>query len=217
MRFEFIYEPVLIVIVRDVFTNEENREILDEVIDNESKFESSTIGKLGPVPDFRSNLVAHYDDIYIKDRTKSKLLKKLGVLFYPNNNIFDSVLYSSPYPLNEFGLTNHHETQVSRYGDEGQQYKYHIDGSNNTKRQISVVYYMFEEPKTFEGGDIMFTRSPVFDGKVLDPSQESIKIVPENNMMVVFGSHVPHMVLPTTSPKDFSKGRFSVNCWVGRQ
>ena len=34
-------------------------------------------------------------------------------------------------------------------------------------------------------------------------------------MMVIFGSKIAHTVLPTTSPKTFDSGRFSVNIWVG--
>jgi Rps23 Pro-64 3,4-dihydroxylase Tpa1-like proline 4-hydroxylase len=49
----------------------------------------------------------------------------------------------------------------------------------------------------------------------VDNNAELITIEPENNMAVIFGSRIPHTVLPTTSPKEFNRGRFSVNCWIG--
>jgi len=212
MKFEFIFEPVPIIIIRDILTKKENKEILEEAVKNKKEFIHAVIGA-GKKSDFRSNKVAYYDEMYRGDRSKSKLLSKLDVLFKTNE--FNEILSSAPYPINQFGLSNHHETQVSRYGDGGQLYKYHIDAFANNTRQLTLVYYFNEEPKKYKGGEIIFTRSPVYKGKPVDSNEEQIKLIPENNMAVIFGSHTPHSVLPTTSPKTFSKGRFSVNCWIG--
>lgn len=214
MRFEFIYEPVPLIIIRDIFTKKENKEILEEAVKNKKIFEHAIIGS-GKKPDFRSNKVAYYDTIYQKNRMKSKLLTRLDKLF--SSTDFSEVLASSPHPLNKFSLSNYHETQVSRYGDAGQHYMYHIDAFNDIRRELTLVYYFHEEPKKYKGGEILFTKSPIYKGKVMDPNEEPIKIVPENNMAVIFGARVAHCVLPTTSPKTFSKGRFSVNCWIGRK
>ena len=214
MRFEFIYEPVTLIIIRDLFTKKENKEILAEAIKNKNKFKHAVIGS-GKKPAFRSNKTAYYDDIYTNDRTKSNLLTKLDELFADIK--FQEMLASAQYPIYLFSQSNYHESQVSRYGDGGQHYKYHIDAFNDNQRQVTVVYYFHEEPKRYKGGEIQFTQSPIYKGEPIDKNVEPITIVPENNMMVIFGSHIPHMVLPTTSPKTFSKGRFSVNCWVGRR
>jgi Rps23 Pro-64 3,4-dihydroxylase Tpa1-like proline 4-hydroxylase len=213
MKFEFYYDPFLIVI-RDVFTEEENKEILKEAIKNKNSFEESVIGE-GKNKKFRNNIVAYYDVIYDKDRSFSKLLTKIDDLFA--NTQFKDVLASSPYPLSNFMMSNYHETQVSRYGDEGQKYNYHIDSFTGQSRQLTMVYYFNEEPKKYKGGEISFTKSPISKGKKMDKSQEEITIKPENNMAVVFGARLPHFVHPTKSPKTFSKGRFSVNCWIGNR
>jgi Rps23 Pro-64 3,4-dihydroxylase Tpa1-like proline 4-hydroxylase len=213
MKFEFGYDPFHI-IIRDVFTKKENEDILNETIKNKKKFEPAIIGK-GKDKEFRDNLVAYYDVIYQNDRTFSKLLTKIDELFATDQ--FKEILASSPEPINRFDLSNYHETQVSRYGDEGQKYNYHIDAFSNENRQLTMVYYFHEEPKKYTGGEITLTSSPIFRGKKMDNSKKETTIIPENNMAVIFGSRVAHCVNPTKSLKTFNKGRFSVNCWIGRK
>ena len=90
MKFEFIYEPVPIIIIRDIFTKKENNEILSEAINNKNKFKHAVIS-IGEKPDFRSNKAAYYDEIYINDRSRSKLLNKKYILLETSgqNNIQD--------------------------------------------------------------------------------------------------------------------------------
>ena len=212
MEFEFIYDPVPLIIIRNIFTKKENSEILAEAIKNKKNFKLGIA--MNRTEKFRNNTVSEYDTIYIKDRTKSKLLTMIDKNF--KNRKFTDILNSFVFPVNLLGQTNLHETQVSRYGDQGQKYKYHTDAfSDNNKRMITLVYYFNKEPKKYKGGEIQFTRSPIYDGKIFDKNQTPITITPENNMMVVFSSKVAHTVLPTISPKTFDKGRFSVNIWVG--
>ncbi len=212
MKFEFIYDPVPLIIIRDIFTKKENAEILAEVIKNKENFKPAIA--IGKIEEFRNNIISDYDMIYSQDRTKSILLTLIDKNF--NNKKFIEIINSFVYPINLLGQTNTHESQVSRYGDQGQEYKYHIDSfAENNNRMITLVYYFNKEPKKYKGGEIQFTRSPIHDGKVMDKNETPITITPENNMMVVFNSKVAHTVLPTTSPKTFDKGRFSVNIWVG--
>tara|TARA_R110000824_G_scaffold181204_1_gene361946 strand:- start:424 stop:1068 length:645 start_codon:yes stop_codon:yes gene_type:complete len=214
MKFEFIYEPVPLIIIRDVFTKKENTEIFAEAIKNKSSFKPAKTGD--NIENFRTNISSHYDILYAKDRTKSKLLSIIDNIFSNRklNQIFTSF---SSLPINDIMKTSSHETQVSRYGDQGQDYKYHIDSSGIDGRLITFVYYFNVTPKKYKGGEIQFTKSPIYDGMVVDGSETPITITPENNMMVVFGSKTAHTVLPTTSSKAFNKGRFSVNIWVGNQ
>tara|TARA_R110000824_G_C14995928_1_gene655697 strand:- start:41 stop:697 length:657 start_codon:yes stop_codon:yes gene_type:complete len=217
MEFEFIYNPVKLIIIRNIFTSKENEEILSEAVNNENTFEtrstkkgnSSSIDKK-----FRSNTSSYYDILYNNSRSNSKLLTKLDELF--SDQKFINVLSSSTYPINLFGDSNYHESQVSRYGDEDQEYKYHND-YDGLYRNMTFVYYFNKEPKEYEGGEIQFTRSPIHEGIAIDKNEIPITITPENNMAVVFGSKVSHTVLPTTSPKTFDSGRFSVNCWIGKK
>ena len=212
MEFEFIYDPVPLIIIRDIFTKKENSEIFAEAIKNKKNFKLGIA--MNRTEKFRNNTVSEYDTIYSKDRTKSKLLTMIDKNF--KNRKFTDILNSFVFPVNLLGQTNFHESQVSRYGDQGQKYKYHTDAfSDNNKRMITLVYYFNKEPKKYTGGEIQFTKSPIHDGKICDKNQTPITITPENNMMVVFSSKVAHTVLPTISPKTFDKGRFSANIWVG--
>tara|TARA_R110002096_G_scaffold299141_1_gene493584 strand:- start:513 stop:1157 length:645 start_codon:yes stop_codon:yes gene_type:complete len=214
MKFEFIYDPVPLIIIRDVFTNDESKEILAEAVGNEKHFVNAlTVDSI--YPEFRSNKAAYYDVIYDKDRSKSKLLSLIDKLFFIDE--LRSILFTAPHPIYKFRNTNYHATQVSRYGDDRQQFKYHIDSMDNDERQLTMVYYFHEEPKKYKGGEISFTKSPISMGIPMDKNEKPIVIVPENNMAVIFGSHTAHMVSPTTSQKIFSQGRFSVNCWIGKK
>ena len=214
MKFEFINDPVPLIIIRDFFDKDINKAILKEVIINKKNFKAATIGS-GKKVNFRSNNVVYYDELYSKDRSKSILLKSLDSVF--GTNMFREIVSSSPYPINLFTSSNYHETQVSRYGDDGQKYKYHIDTFDNNTRQLSLVYYFHEEPKKWKGGDIQFTNCPIYKGKPIDKKYKRLTLTPENNMAVIFGAHTAHMVMPTKSPKTFKYGRFSVNCWIGRR
>jgi Rps23 Pro-64 3,4-dihydroxylase Tpa1-like proline 4-hydroxylase len=215
MKFEIIYEPTPIIIIRDLFSSEVNKQILAESISNEKEFLPSVTGggDKEKTSEFRTNFVAFYDNIY-DDRTKSILLESIDGLF-SNNDEFKEVMASAPHPINEFSNTNYHETQVSRYGDKGQEYRFHIDAFNSKTRRVTMVYYFNEEPKPYTGGILSVTRSPIYDGNPIDETQKVIDIEPENNMAIIFGSQIPHRVSPTTSSSDFNKGRFSVNCWIG--
>jgi Rps23 Pro-64 3,4-dihydroxylase Tpa1-like proline 4-hydroxylase len=217
MKFEFIYDPVPLIIIRDIFSKKESEKILAEAIKNKSSY------RVGAIADeresnknslkYRDNLSSYYDEIYIKDRTQSELLSSIDKLM--NDENFGEILSSFAFPVNLFNTTNFHVTQVSRYGDQGQRYKYHTD-FDGKGRIVTLVYYFHKEPKKYKGGEIQFTRSPISKGKVIDKNETPITITPENNMMVIFGSKVAHTVLPTISPKTFDKGRFSANIWVGR-
>jgi len=103
---------------------------------------------------------------------------------------------------------------VSRYGDENQLYKWHLDKQNDDKRLITFVYYFHKLPKNFTGGEICLTNG-LSDGRKLVAEGETVAIEPENDMLIIFGSRTLHMVKPTRCPPDFESGRFSVQVWAG--
>ena len=189
---------------------------LKEAIGNQKKFELAMVGGIRKRnSDMRSNSVAYYDEIYKYERKDSILLKSIDKKFA--NTDFREILGSAPTPISLFGISDTHETQVSRYGDTKQEYKYHTDthGAGTTVRQLTMVYYFNKEPKRYKGGDITFTNCPIVDGKTIMKKPKTFTLTPENNMGVVFGTNTAHRVLPTWSPKTFGSGRFSVNIWIG--
>ena len=125
---------------------------------------------------------------------------------------------SSFYPIFDMATTNFSEIQVSRYGNAGQHYDWHIDRTlNNNQRWITLVYYFWKEPRRWKGGELGLTNGMTFNSKIIaqKPKPKIIKIRPENDMAVLFSSRTPHCVHNTISPNKFIDGRFSVNMWIG--
>jgi len=206
------FEDPFVIVVKDMFTKSINQKILEEAISLKDLFmRGTTIHKSRQT--IRTNQTAFYDNIYKDKREDSILLNSIGEIF--EGKRFEGVrdvLSSSPFPLCILNVTTTHETQVSRYGDTGQKYEWHIDRTRNT-RWISLVYHFYNEPKKFLGGDLRFSSSPLNKSKLLHDDYKSIKV--ENNTGYFFASNTSHCVENTTSPKKFEFGRFSVNCWIG--
>lgn len=109
------------------------------------------------------------------------------------------------------------ETQLTAHND-GNYYKIHNDnGSPETAtRELTYVYYFYQDPKPFFGGELR-----IYDSKVSNNSYvnaESFKTVePRNNSIVFFLSRYMHEVLPVSCPsKAFADSRFTINGWVRR-
>lgn len=110
------------------------------------------------------------------------------------------------------------DLQLVAHGDGGF-YKRHIDTFTGTTRfingdrAISCVYYFFNEPKSFSGGEIRFHPLPT----KTKPAPESFEVPIINDTLVAFSSWIPHEVLAVSTPSGaFTDSRFSVNCWVHR-
>lgn len=211
MKIKVNYSPIYYIIIDDVFSKEANRMILHEAISLEKEFKIAHILK-GVNKKIRSNTVAYYDSIYGQNRLKSTLLTHLDNLFQLSE--FREMLSSSVYPICDFGMTDFHETQVSRYGDK-QKYLWHVDRFANTQRHISLVYYFNEEPPKYTGGELQLSNSPIAREQLIDKNAEIVTIKPQNNRLVVFGGYNAHGVMETKAPKKFGLGRFSANIWVG--
>ena len=210
----FINNTYPLIIFDNFLSKEDNKKIIDEAYNNKSSFKTSVVGGKPEVDATqRTNLSVSYDEIYKNRRDKSSLINILASLI--KDEEFLNTIISMPYPLCDFGMINKYETQVSRYGNNSQKYKCHVDRFTNHDRFISMIYYFHEEPRRFSGGDICFTDSPIYDGELCDKTRkiESFKSV--NNRLIIFGSSTPHSVLPTFSNDKFEDGRFSMNCWVG--
>jgi Rps23 Pro-64 3,4-dihydroxylase Tpa1-like proline 4-hydroxylase len=212
-----LYDNPRCIVFNDIFDDKTNKAILDEVIKNKRFF---TLGKTGSgktgivEKNFRSNMSCWYDKVYQNRRKKSALLSALAGLFQDDTK-FSELVSSAGYPFCDFMGTNTYETQVSRYGDRGQKYKWHVDGFGPSKRRyISVVYHFFKTPIKFTGGELLLSNGLIYNGKLL-AGRTPYKFTPKNNRMFVFAATTPHCVNSTSSPREWADGRFSVNCWVG--
>jgi SM-20-related protein len=109
------------------------------------------------------------------------------------------------------------ESQLTAHND-GNYYKLHNDnGSPDTAtRELTYVYYFYQEPKPFSGGELL-----IYDSKIENNvyvNAETFKTVePRNNSIVFFLSRYMHEVLPVNCPSQaFGDSRFTINGWVRR-
>lgn len=135
--------------------------------------------------------------------------------------ILDKIRKRIPEILNKLGLSSFAisqiESQLTSHND-GNYYKVHNDnGSPETaSRELTYVYYFYQEPKPFTGGELL-----IYDSKIENNfyvQAKSYKTVePRNNSIVFFLSRYMHEVLPVSCPsKAFADSRFTINGWVRR-
>lgn len=109
------------------------------------------------------------------------------------------------------------EAQLTAH-NHGNFYKIHNDnGSPDTAtRELTYVYYFYQEPKPFSGGELV-----IYDSKVENNyyvQAETFRTVePRNNSIVLFLSRYMHEVLPVCcSSQQFADSRFTINGWLRR-
>ena len=97
----------------------------------------------------------------------------------------------------------------------GDFFKAHQDnGLSHPGRRISFVYYFHQEPKPYQGGDLLLYESR-FSPRAHVRSVFT-RIVPENNAIVFFPSEYFHEVLPVqTLMQNFSSIRFTLAGHIG--
>ena len=103
------------------------------------------------------------------------------------------------------------DSDITLYKD-GDYIKSHNDNGSFqlSRRFLSVVYYFFEQPKEFTGGELLIQRWRGYD--------EIKKITPTNNSAVFLSSGCWHEVLPVyCKSKNFLKNRMTVNIWVTKK
>jgi len=179
MKFKLLSNEPYVLKIENVFTKKISQDILDEAVGLKNDFSVATIQN-GVNKKTRDNQVIYYDNYYLNKRDKSVLLKNIGKFFA--NEDFGNILRSSKDPIRRFPNTNYHETQVSRYGDNGQKYEWHIDNDGSNGRLITFVYYFNVEPKKYQGGNIVFSSSPITD-KLVDNDLPQINEIPQNKVL----------------------------------
>jgi Rps23 Pro-64 3,4-dihydroxylase Tpa1-like proline 4-hydroxylase len=80
-------------------------------------------------------------------------------------------------------------------------------------RFVSILFYLYREPKAFEGGALrLWALAPADDG-----IRSKCDVEPVSNAIIAFPSWAIHEVLPVRVPtRDFRASRFAVNLWVRR-
>ncbi len=193
--------------MRGFLTPAENAELLRYALDNEGSFIPTTV-----VSSARERQNADH-------RSSKKLSGGLGVwkplLRQRFAKVFPEISKSVGLKENTFERI---EVEVVAH-NHGDRFGRHLDTlyygkgqSKKTTRFLSAVYYFFQEPRRFTGGELRlypFGSSP--------PPDQFADVVPENNMAVFFPAFAAHEVLPVAcSSRLFADSRFAVNCWYHR-
>ncbi len=110
------------------------------------------------------------------------------------------------------------EMQLTAH-NHGDFYKIHNDaapGEHSWNRVLTYVYYFYQEPQSFYGGNLRIYDTIIQGDNVM--IQDQFKIIePQNNTIVFFDSRAKHEVMPVICPSQkFENGRFTINGWIHR-
>ncbi|MCL2923673.1 MAG: 2OG-Fe(II) oxygenase [Trichodesmium sp. MAG_R04] len=188
------------------FTNfllpEKNQKAIEEAIKKQEKYiESTTTTKADK---YRQSYVLFPQNFpELSALIESKILEILPEILIK--------LKFRPFEISEI------EVQLTAHND-GCYYKIHNDaGSEKTaSREITYVYYFYQEPKAFSGGELRIYDTE-FKGGGAITHQNYKTITPVNNSIVFFNSRSRHEVMPVICPSQaFENSRFTVNGWIRR-
>lgn len=173
--------------------------VLDFALANTANFRPSQT--VTQAPNYRqSSLLFSYDFPHIYEWMKLQLLKQFPKICAQLNHAY--------FPLTQI------EMQMTAH-NEGNFYKIHNDSGSETtqKREITYVYYFYQEPKGFTGGELQLYDT-VLNGKYPLSQTPAQLIQPQNNSIVFFDSDCQHEVLPVhCSSGLFEHSRFTINGW----
>jgi SM-20-related protein len=194
--------------IEDFLTPGENEELLRYAIENEERYEgSSIISGNGATKDDKARKSrvlfairdSRWKQVFV-ERLKLHLPHVLATLNVPRFDIADT----------EIQLT------ASNAGDF---FRCHADADQNNEnvspRTVTFVYYLNRTPKPFRGGDLLFY--PDNAGTTADKGSGIITVSPQNNCLISFASNRWHEVDMVSCPTGaFADSRFTVNGWLRR-
>lgn len=170
--------------VPDFLPADLHQTILEYAIANQSRFQPTTT--TDGIPNYRSSKVL-FDfpfDEWLLEPLSDQLNYSLNAL---------SLL---PFPIAQV------EHQLTASGD-GDFYKRHSDNGDptTTTRFLTFVYYLFQEPCPFTGGELVVY------------GHEEVELLPASNSLVMFASCHEHEILPVHNDGAWEHSRFTINGW----
>jgi Rps23 Pro-64 3,4-dihydroxylase Tpa1-like proline 4-hydroxylase len=145
------------------------------------------------------------------DRRVSSLLKDLGPYA---EAVRHQALDMVPLLSDQLGVTrfapDHVELELAAHGDGAVFFPHRDtltgDAVAGTPRRITMVAYLFRQPKRFAGGQLRYL---ALSGAAF------VDIEPEHNLLLAFPSIAPHAVQPVSCPGlAFRDWRFALNIWI---
>lgn len=96
---------------------------------------------------------------------------------------------------------------------EGDHFEPHQDNAGrHRERALTFVYYLFREPRPFQGGDLLLRDD------LEDPALGYTRYQPVSNSLILFPSRAFHQVLPVTCDRrDPLDGRLTLHGWFPSQ
>ena len=199
--------PVNYLQIENFLEPQELETALTIAIKNKNNFTDSSVHNksTNQVNKFRQSLVLHhkfYPELAKSIQTKvlKTLPSVLEKLNHPNFSTSNIVIQ----------LTAHNDSCF---------YTIHSDANTEmtATREITYVYYFYQEPKSFSGGELVIYETKV-DGNNLSKHNNFKVIEPRNNSIIFFPSRYLHEILPVSCPtKTFEHSRFTFNGWIRRE
>jgi SM-20-related protein len=190
-------------VYRDFLDSDTRADLLSWAIENEAKFEPTTIESDDKIDPSRRMSVGVFDFGPTKARLRQSLLCLVPTLIRD--------LRVMPFKPSNVTL------QLVAHND-GAFFKRHIDTyvgneRSSSDRLLSAVYYFYTEPKAFSGGALR-----LYSFGVNEDKGTYVDVQPEQDMLLAFPSWASHEVLPVSCPsRRFADSRFAVTFWVHRQ
>ena len=200
------FMPTPFVWIQDFLSLEQNQALLQFALQHQSTFEWASLGHNERLDyDKRQNLVLNeLGDL--SQQFKQLILAQLPNLLLRLN------LGQFELSLSEVKMTNYLHNSF---------FIYHSDGIYTTaadsQRLLSFIYYFYQEPKSFQGGDLLLCDTLIIPKSAIDREYEYqvenfTRIMPTNNCLVVFPSDYVHAVTPVQlQAQDFQYGRLAIS------
>ena len=196
--------PAAYVRIDDFLTPDENKQLLEYALANESAFEGSkvTSNEAG----YRKSHV-HYA---IKNSDWRGVFLNRLKMHLPH--------ITSTLDIRDFRIGDG-EIQLTASND-GDFFKAHPDAEDTNdvvaNREITYVYYMHRTPRPYSGGNLLFY-SGAPGQPVYDSGKAVTSVEPANNCLIAFASTRWHEVDMVRCPNGaFADSRFTVNGWLRR-
>jgi SM-20-related protein len=188
-------------IVKNFLSEEQNKELLERTL-NHKGWKDSTI--INNANNYRKSKVIYYLDNDVITLFEGKI-----------KDVYRDVL--SELDMEDFDISKIEMQMTS--SNNGDFFKVHPDADYKRgrgdvkKRKLTFVYYYFNEPKPFTGGDLKIYDFKD-DNRTTHDASKFETIVPENNMLIFFQSDYWHEVEKVFCEPSFENSRFTVNSWI---